>query len=630
MENPNFLKQKYNLHASPEAEQAAKRKEARTGEKVPQKPEVRIENYLDRLKELTDREDPAERERGIETLKRALYIRHVIRPKNIPESAYLLEQRIVREQGHGDVPITEEFKERKTQQIIDSQRHSLDRWVDYLTSEDADYPDWAKYWALRSVLEMGKLEKKEDENGKEAVYFKKRRKDTVASFAPRNPRALARTISALKAQLEQKNKPKEKRETIENLSKKLTPEEFQKLASTEEFSKIYSQFLLEIPEYSTEGLQETRGEWVKYDQGSDPTPLVASLDGYPLEWCTADINTANTQLQGGDFYVYYSINENGEAVIPRLAIRMQEESIAEVKGIALDQNIDPYIADVAKAKMQEFPDGKAYEKKSEDMKKLTQIEEKTKTGKELSKNELIFLYEIDAPIQGFGYEKDPRIKEIRDQRNPKEDAPIVLECEPNEIAISQDKINKSTKAYIGPLFKDIFQLPNLEHIYTSFPEGKTKQRTIELGGKSKEDLILELEKAKINISDYARRMMENKDFLTFKKSEQIDLVRLKVGDLGVPKQYPTTDEIYKRAEELGLELCPPETGPQYRLQYTDQPLGEWLRIGMKQITSSDGNPHVFCLVRDVGGLWLYDGWVTSAHKWNPDVEIVFRLRKLKT
>ena len=196
MENPNFLKQKYNLHASLEVEQAAKRKEARTGEKVSQKPEARIQNYLDRLKELTDREDPSARERGIETLKRALYIRHVIRPKNVPESAYLLEQRIAREQGYGDVPITEEFKKRKTQQIIDDQRHSLDIWVDYLTLEDADYPDWAKYWALRSVLEMGKLEKKEDEEGKEVAYFKKRRKDTIASFAPRNPRALAMTIGA--------------------------------------------------------------------------------------------------------------------------------------------------------------------------------------------------------------------------------------------------------------------------------------------------------------------------------------------------------------------------------------------------------------------------------------------------
>lgn len=631
MENLQFLKQKYQLHTAPEVEQAAKRREARTGEKVPQKPEAKIQNYLERLRELTDREDPSERERGIEALKRAIYIRHVIRPENVPESAYLLEQRIARELGYGDVEITEEFKERKTRQIIDDQRRSLDRWVEYLSSEDAEYPDWAKYWALRSVLEMGQLQKKEDENGKEIAYFKKRRKDTTASFAPLNPRALAMTIGALRSHLEQKNKPKEKRETIENLSKKLSEEEFQKLVSTEEFSKIYSQFLLEIPEYSTEGLRETRGEWVKYEKNSDPAPLVNSLDGYPLEWCTANIDTARTQLQGGDFYVYYSIDENGEAKIPRLAIRMQGDSIAELRGIAPNQNIDPYIADVAKKKMKEFPDGEIYEKKSDDMKRLTLIEEKTKAGQPLTKDELIFLYEIDQPIQGFGYQKDPRIQEIRDQRNPKEDVFVALDCDPDQIAWSRDQINENTKAYIGLLYPNIFQeLYDIEHIYTSFPEGKIRKTNIEIGGKDKNELLKELREKKIGADNFACQMMENRDFIISKKKESVDLIRLKVGDLGISRQNPTTEEIFEKAKELGLELCPPETGLQYRLQYTDQPLGECFWIGMKQISSSEGSPDTFRLVHNGGGLWLYSDWVRRANKWRPSDEFVFRLRKFET
>jgi len=35
MENPNFLKNKYNLHNAPEVEAAAQRAEKREGEKVP-------------------------------------------------------------------------------------------------------------------------------------------------------------------------------------------------------------------------------------------------------------------------------------------------------------------------------------------------------------------------------------------------------------------------------------------------------------------------------------------------------------------------------------------------------------------------------------------------------------------
>ena len=61
----------------------------------------------------------------------------------------------------------------------------------------------------------------------------------------------------------------------------------------------------------------------------------------------------NTQLQGGDFYVYYSINENREPVIPRVAIRMEGDHIAEVRGIAHDQNVDPYIRLQVYKKMKE-------------------------------------------------------------------------------------------------------------------------------------------------------------------------------------------------------------------------------------------------------------------------------------
>jgi len=625
-----FLKKKYNLHATPEAEQAAKRKTARTGEKVPQDPGSRIQNYLNRFKEILDRKDPSERERGIEVLKRIMYRLHVVKPENVPEAAYLLEQRIAREQGHGDIPITEEFKKKKTEQIVNDQEHSLDRWIDYLASSDADYPDWAKYWALRSILEMGKLEKKEDEAGKETAYFKKRRKDTVASFAPLNPRALAMTVGALKSRLEQESKSKGERLPIENISKKLGGEEFQKLVSTEEFSKIYSQFLLEIPAYSTEGLQETRGKWVKYKQGSDPAPLVASLDGYPLEWCTANSDTAKSQLQGGDFYVYYSINEDGKAVIPRLAIRMQDQSIAEVRGIAPNQNVDPYISDVAKAKMAEFPDGKLYEKKAQDMARLTQIDNKTKANQPLAKDDLMFLYEINAKIQGFGYQTDPRIKEIRDQRDPKADAPVVMECAPSQIAWSKDEIDENTKGYIGPLFPGIFtELSALEHIYTVFPEAPIKRINLEIGGQTKAELEAELEKKKNKVSDYVGKMMQSKDFTTQKNPEQIKLIRLKVKDLFSDNKNHTTDEVYAKAEKLGLELCPPEVGPKLRLQYQDQPLNEWLYVGMKPL-DADGIPYVFKLDRGGDGLWLHGSWARPSDQWSPGRSFVFCLRKLET
>jgi len=90
---------------------------------------------------------------------------------------------------------------------------------------------------------------------------------------------------------------------------------------------------------------------------------------------------------------------------------------------------------------------------------------------------------------------------------------------------------------------------------------------------------------------------------------------------------PTTDEIYAKAKELGLELCPAEVGPHLRLQYENQPSREWLYIAMQQISDRGGAPGVFRLVRDGGGLWLAALWVYPVGRWGLGIGFVFVLRK---
>jgi len=107
--------------------------------------------------------------------------------------------------------------------------------------------------------------------------------------------------------------------------------------------------------------------------------------------------------------------------------------------------------------------------------------------------------------------------------------------------------------------------------------------------------------------------MRSKDFTTAQENEPVDLVRLKVRDLNLPN--PTTENIYQKAEELGLKLCPVEVGPYYRLQYADQPTNEYLYIGMKQIADSGGDLSVFGLDRGDGGLWLDLVFERVAFRW---------------
>lgn len=166
----------------------------------------------------------------------------------------------------------------------------------------------------------------------------------------------------------------------------------------------------------------------------------------------------------------------------------------------------------------------------------------------------------------------------------------------------------------------------LEHIYTKFPEGKIRRDEVEIGGNTVEELIQELESKGFKIHDYAKFMMRSPDFQMQKHRENISTVRLAVRDLGFPNGA-TTDEIYKKAEQLGLELCPAEVGPRLRMQYPVQPNGEGIRIAMKQIPDPDGNPRVFLLPCDAGGLWLSYIWTGPGERWDGGREFVFRLRK---
>ena len=128
-------------------------------------------------------------------------------------------------------------------------------------------------------------------------------------------------------------------------------------------------------------------------------------------WCIAGLETAGTYLSQGDFHIFIVSN------IPAIAIRMENEQVAEIRGTKPNQNLSEGFEAILQPKLLELPGGADYEKKDRDMKLLTQIYNKNKKGEELTKEEVIFLYEIEDDIQGFGYERDLRIGEVRKGRN---------------------------------------------------------------------------------------------------------------------------------------------------------------------------------------------------------------------
>jgi hypothetical protein len=271
---------------------------------------------------------------------------------------------------------------------------------------------------------------------------------------------------------------------------------------------------------------------------------------------------------------------------------------------------------------------KAFQDSIKDTQHLKAIEKKIETDRPLTKDDLIFIYETKTP-QGFGFQTDPRLKELRDRRNPKEDAPIVFECQPNEIAWKREDINENTKAYIGPLFPGIFKmLGHLEHLYLSFPEGKIRRQTIEIGGQTEQELEAALKDTKFKITADALHMLRHKDFTTAQSPEQADLVILKVKDFGFGFLRPNTDQLYERAEEFGLETCPAEVAPHLASNYEDQPSREYLIFAMKQIPSPINELEVFELGDYIIESKLRSRYAPPLEQWIPWHQVVFRLRRV--
>ncbi|OGZ32058.1 MAG: hypothetical protein A3H02_02710 [Candidatus Niyogibacteria bacterium RIFCSPLOWO2_12_FULL_41_13] len=151
-------------------------------------------------------------------------------------------------------------------------------------------------------------------------------------------------------------------------------------------------------------------------------------------------------------------------------------------------------------------------------------------------------------------------------------------------------------------------------------------KTIKLGTglKATDDFRKVLNDNGFDISDWASDILGKPAFTVAAEKTEVDLVKVTVAELGF-KKGARRDQIYKRTKELGLVLCPPEVGPQLRLQYQDQPNGEWILVGMKPITGSCGYLLVFRVERGDSGLWLNSYWSSFAYVWSPDDWWVFCL-----
>lgn len=114
------------------------------------------------------------------------------------------------------------------------------------------------------------------------------------------------------------------------------------------------------------------------------------------------------------------------------------------------------------------------------------------------------------------------------------------------------------------------------------------------------------------------------DMLGSHEQASVKCIVISVEDLGFEHEVPYC-EVCARAISLGLQCCPPVLGPQYRLQYGDQPEGECLFVGMSALFVPDGCPGIFSIQNIKNTLWL--GWHNGSdtYRCKPKFRFIFRI-----
>jgi len=125
------------------------------------------------------------------------------------------------------------------------------------------------------------------------------------------------------------------------------------------------------------------------------------------------------------------------------------------------------------------------------------------------------------------------------------------------------------------------------------------------------------------LGESAAEIIGRPAFALNKEKSDVDLVVLSAPELGFDGERVAVADLYARARQLGLELCAAEVGPQLRLQYLDQPLGEFLRIAMEPVATYEGELVDLTVANGGASLLLVAGAAHADAIVHPRVRFVF-------
>ncbi|WP_046225877.1 hypothetical protein [Paenibacillus dauci] len=169
----------------------------------------------------------------------------------------------------------------------------------------------------------------------------------------------------------------------------------------------------------------------------------------------------------------------------------------------------------------------------------------------------------------------------------------------------------------------------------NYPDCKQIKRIVEIGGLTKTQLLHKLQQHSIMMNELGKTLITDNKFTTSDIKYSLPTVELTVGQLGFP-EGATIDQIFDRADQSGLALCPLELGPHLRLAYLEQPesYGDQpvqqhrapagsVTIASEILTEDEEFPKGFYLRKINGVLWLRGYIADHLHVWSPDDHFIF-------
>ena len=193
-----------------------------------------------------------------------------------------------------------EYRKKLIDEYRQTQKDTAKTWVDYL--KQSDYNTSFKYLILKAVLNFN-YDLKQDK------LFSRNEK-TIRNITPFDASALA--------ELYTKNSDFLLRDYI----------------------NIQSENSLKVINSKGTIATNKNGRWIKFDGGEKTSDAQININAQELSrlvqntfWCTK--SNASGQLKGGDFYVYVTTENNN--VQPRIAVRMNEDEVGEVRGNRSDK-----------------------------------------------------------------------------------------------------------------------------------------------------------------------------------------------------------------------------------------------------------------------------------------------------